>query len=337
MPLGRFVVKVRQGWPTGLAPFGYINVNDRDEPIQPHPEKARTVVRIFELYATGNTTFEALAKQLAAEGHTYRRSQPRFHRCALSYILNNRFYVGEIRHRGQSFPGKHKPFIDRATFDACQQVLQGKNRRTGDPQHALAGGLFRCGYCGQAITGERVRRKLGNGEVREHLYYRCANNHPGADHPRVRWKPDDLERAIQEDLARLKIPSPDIAAWLRTALAAAFADITATQHQQSASLAKRESELKAMQDRLLNAYLSPRSTSQRSRPRAPSCAMRRHACLRRRDALGSDRFCADEALCALRLESKRRGRLAPFKQWRPTRNPGFGLFEPHFDGRKSRR
>src|SRR4029078_12233064 len=32
--------KVRQGWPTGLAPFGYINTDDRDEPVKPHPEKS---------------------------------------------------------------------------------------------------------------------------------------------------------------------------------------------------------------------------------------------------------------------------------------------------------
>ena len=36
------------------------------------------------------------------------------------------------------------------------------------------------------ITGERIRRKLKGGGVREHLYYRCANNHPGDDHPTVR-------------------------------------------------------------------------------------------------------------------------------------------------------
>src|SRR6185503_4720473 len=27
--------KVRQGWPTGLAPYGYVNVDDREEPVQP--------------------------------------------------------------------------------------------------------------------------------------------------------------------------------------------------------------------------------------------------------------------------------------------------------------
>jgi DNA invertase Pin-like site-specific DNA recombinase len=60
--------KVRPGWPTGLAPYGYVNVADRDEPVQPHPEKSRTLVRIIELYATGSHTFKSLADQLASEG-----------------------------------------------------------------------------------------------------------------------------------------------------------------------------------------------------------------------------------------------------------------------------
>ncbi len=52
--------KVRQGWPTGLAPYGYINANNRDEPIQPHPERAATLQRMFELYATGQYTLDSL-------------------------------------------------------------------------------------------------------------------------------------------------------------------------------------------------------------------------------------------------------------------------------------
>jgi DNA invertase Pin-like site-specific DNA recombinase len=35
--------KVRQGWPTGLAPFGYINTDDPDEPIKPHPKRLRSM------------------------------------------------------------------------------------------------------------------------------------------------------------------------------------------------------------------------------------------------------------------------------------------------------
>ena len=249
--------KVRQGWPTGLAAFGYINVKDnREEPVQPHPEKAKTLIRIFELYARGDLTFESLADQLEREGHTYSECHPRFNRTTLSHILNNRFYIGELRRNGQVFPGKYRLLIDRRTFDRCQDVLHGRNRRTGNPALPLSGGLFECAHCGQSITGELIRRRLRDGNVREHVYYRCANNSPGPDHPRVRWRAEDLERAVVEDLAALRLPSPQIADWFRHAVGAAFSDLGKLHRDQAKTLQKRQTELKGKQDRLLEAYLS---------------------------------------------------------------------------------
>jgi DNA invertase Pin-like site-specific DNA recombinase len=248
--------KVRQGWPTGHACYGYMNAEDRDEPIQPHPERSRTLVRMFELYSSGAYTFKSLADQLESEGHVFRNSMPRFPRTALSYILGNRFYIGELHRNGQVFEGRYQRLIQRATFDACQDVLNGRNRRTSTVDHPLAGGLFRCEYCGQAITGERIRRKLKGGGVREHTYYRCSNNHPAPDHPRVRWKSEDIEKAIVEDLDKMRFATPEIAAWFRSELCSAVTDLTAYRRRQATSLAKRKTELVTMQDRLLNAYLA---------------------------------------------------------------------------------
>jgi site-specific DNA recombinase len=249
--------KVRQGWPIGGAPYGYMNVSgDGEEPIQPHPEKSLTVVRIFDLYAQGDMTFRSLAETLHREGHTYRPSEPRFNRTALSYILNNRFYIGEIVRNGQVFPGRYRPIISRDIFDACQDVLRGRNRRLTRPNLPLAGGLIRCAHCGFAITGERIRRRLRGGTVNEHHYYRCGNNAPPPDHPTVRWKASDLEAAIAEDLASLRFDSPEIRDLVRRTLAEAFHDLAEHQRRQYALLAKRRAELANMQDRLLNAYLA---------------------------------------------------------------------------------
>ena len=248
--------KVRQGWPTGLAPYGYTNVGDRDERIQPHPEKSRTLVRIFDLYASGGYTFKTLADQLEREGHLYRTHQPRFTRTALSYILGNRFYNGELHRNGQVFEGRYQRLIERMTFESCQNILNGRNRRISTVHHPFAGGLFRCEYCGQAITGELIRRKLKDGGIREHTYYRCANNHPAPDHPTVRWKSDDIEKAIVGDLTKMRLATPEIAAWFRAELCSAVTDLTAYRRRQATSLAKRKTELVAMQDRLLNAYLA---------------------------------------------------------------------------------
>lgn len=248
--------KVRQGWPNGLAPYGYRNADDRQEPIQPDPVKSLTLIRIFELYSVGNLTFEMLADRLAEEGHVYRASQPHFGRTSLSYILNNRFYIGELHRNGQIFEGKYRRLIDRAVFYACQDVLKGRNRRTGQPDLQYAGGLFECAHCGQAITGERIKRKLTSGGIREHVYYRCANNYPGPDHPKVRWKEHELEIAIIKALQSIRFPSQETATWFRKTLETAFADVAAAKQRNIAALNKRRSEIATMQDRLLNAYLA---------------------------------------------------------------------------------
>jgi len=121
--------RAEQGWFPAAAPLGYINdKHDRNEPIKLVATKKATVERIFELYARGNMTFELLSETLLAEGHTYCDSQPRFGRTTLSYILNNRFYIGDITWHGRVFKGKHTPVIDADTFQQCQDILKGRNR-----------------------------------------------------------------------------------------------------------------------------------------------------------------------------------------------------------------
>ena len=233
-----------------------MNAPEREEPVKPHPERSRTVVRIFELYITGRYTLMSLAEQLAAEGHAYRPSQPQFTRTSLAYILNNRFYIGELHRNGQVHEGRYQMLIDLVTFDTAQRILHGRNRRTGKPIIPLSGGLFRCACCGQAMTGERIRRKLKGGGIRNHVYYRCGNNSPGEHHPVVRWKAGDLEDAVVDDLAQFRMPSTEIADWFRDALSAAFDDLDSHHERQVSSLRKRRTELSNMQDRLLNAYLA---------------------------------------------------------------------------------
>lgn len=249
--------RVRQGWHPGLAPFGYENFGrDRTTPVLPHPENSQAVIRMFELFSTGDYTFKSLGSQLAEEGYTFRKSQPRFHRSALSYLLNNRFYIGDVKRRDEYFPGRHQPLVDRMTFERCQDILLGRNRRTGSPSHAYAGGLFHCAYCGSLITGEKIRRKLKGGGVRVHQYYRCANNDRTEDHPQVRWKETDLEESVISELSRLQIADAELRDWFREALTAAFSDLTIHEAQQRKQLKKRQSELQTMQDRLLHAYLT---------------------------------------------------------------------------------
>lgn len=249
--------KVRQGWAPGLAPYGYQNVaGNKEEPIQPHPINAIAVQRIFELYSSGCCTFHQIADAMEREGYTYQPAYPRFHRTALSYILNNRFYVGMVTFRGQTYAGKHKPIVDLEVFGQCQNLLQGKNRRVREANHYLAGGMFQCAHCGFGITGERIVRRMKSGKTHEYIYYRCGNLDPAPDHPVVRWRQDQLEEAIHRDLLKMRIPDDRRREWLETSLVKMCDDQARVLAEQHRGIRKRLVDIEHMQQRLLDGYLA---------------------------------------------------------------------------------
>ncbi len=247
--------RLKQGWPTGPAAFGYLNVPNKNEPVIPDPEKTQTVIRIFELYATGKYTFKTLAKKLYQEGHVYHKTEPKFGRRSLSYILNNRVYIGELKREGKIYKGRYRLLIDPALFDQCQDILKGKNRRTGNPELLFSGGIFRCAHCGSAMVGEQICRKLKGGGRNVHVYYKCSNNDPDPDHPKVRWKEEDIETVILGELDAMKMPSEGHE-WFHNAIDTFLMNAGSFQTQQRKILRKRRTELTTMQDRLLNSYLA---------------------------------------------------------------------------------
>jgi hypothetical protein len=69
-----------------------------------------------------------------------------FERGSLFYLLRNRFYIGEVRYKGEILPGEQPPIMDRTLFDAVQQKLRDhwttKTSIRNASDHLLAGLLF---------------------------------------------------------------------------------------------------------------------------------------------------------------------------------------------------
>ena len=156
--------KAEQGiWPT-VAPLGYRNVAGADSKkiIEPDPESAPIISRLFEWYATGTLSLKEAAQKARAAGLVYRKSGTSVPVSTVHATLRNRLYMGEFEWNGRIYYGKHQPLVTRELWERVQGVLDGrhakKHRRV---KHNFAfSGLIACGHCGCSIVGEIAALRL---------------------------------------------------------------------------------------------------------------------------------------------------------------------------------
>jgi site-specific DNA recombinase len=240
--------RVQEGWFVSRGPYGYRNVRKSGRGIvEIDPGPAANVKRMFQLFAYENHTLDTLIEQLDNEGREFRSSTPRFPRSSVHNILQDRAYIGEIEFRGQWYPGKHEPLVDRVTWDRVQALLGGHVYQS----HALtyAGDVIQCEHCGHPITGEQKTKKTKAGE-RVYNYYRCTYYNI-AGHPRTRVTEADLDRQVLAIFDRMRIEDEAVRDWFRQVLRSQTADAQQESRAQRAELQRQESLIVAQQDRLL--------------------------------------------------------------------------------------
>ena len=123
-------------WMGGVIPLGY-EVEDRKLVVV--PEEAERVRHIFTRYLELGSVY-VLQEELAAQGiRTKARTlkdgraygDKNFSRGALYQLLANRIYLGEITHRGKSYPGEHEGIIEATIFEEVRATLaRNRVRRT---------------------------------------------------------------------------------------------------------------------------------------------------------------------------------------------------------------
>ncbi len=138
-------------WVGGVVPLGY---RAKDRKITVVDTEARTVRHIFHRYLDLGSLNLLLADLRAAGVKTKLRhlSNGRtiggipFGRGALGAFLRNRFYIGEVRYKGEIFPGEQPGILDRALFDAVQSKLDQQRINHNKARHQsgalLAGRIF---------------------------------------------------------------------------------------------------------------------------------------------------------------------------------------------------
>ena len=200
-------------WMGGIPPLGY-DVKERRLVI--NEREARTVRHIFRSFVQlGSATL--LVKELRLDGVTskswvtqsgrVREGKP-IDKSLIYKMLNNRIYLGEIKHKEQWYKGEHPPIIDKPLWDQAQAILETNWRKRanairGKVPFLLKGLVF--GSDGRAMSPYHTKNRYG----RRYRYYqpqRDAKEHAGASGlPRL--PAADLESAVMEQIrAILRAP-----------------------------------------------------------------------------------------------------------------------------------
>jgi len=177
--------KAQGMWMGGAVPLGYDGgVGVRRGVLSVNEVEARAVRLIFHKFLElGNT--HTLQRWLAEEGIRSKRRITTsgrlaggyaFSRGALRYLLQNRIYLGEIRHKEMVYPGRHPAIIHRSTFDAVQGMLEDISRRRRDRvtlgRRTLLNGLV------FDTDGAAMRPAFSRSKKRRYSYY-ASTSAPG--------------------------------------------------------------------------------------------------------------------------------------------------------------
>lgn len=167
-----------------LPPYGYNIYKEKYlRTLTPNPEQAPVVKMIFDMYVNKNYGCNTIAYELNSMGYKSYTGNA-WGASAISNILKSPVYIGElvwgkkyirkstkkgkkkdVKQRPKSkwlvVNGKHKPLIDKETFEKAQEIIDKKYhipyQLKNGPRNPLAG-LIICGICGSKM----VYRPYGN-------------------------------------------------------------------------------------------------------------------------------------------------------------------------------
>jgi site-specific DNA recombinase len=202
-------------WMGGIPPLGYDVDNRR---LVQNSKEAKLVRHIFQRFVelgSGTLLVRELkldgvtSKAWTTQGGKVREGKP-IDKSLIYKLLNNRTYLGELRHKEQWYPSEHIAIIDAKLWGDVQAILASNGRVRGNTTRAtvpflLKGLVF--GNDGRALSPWYTTKRNGH-RYRYYLPQRDAKEYAGASGlPRL--PAAQLESAVLEQL-RAILRAPDL-------------------------------------------------------------------------------------------------------------------------------
>ncbi|KKS80086.1 MAG: Recombinase [Candidatus Beckwithbacteria bacterium GW2011_GWA2_43_10] len=162
----------------GIAPPGYFN-NRLTRKMDLDPKTSQYVKKAWQLYSTGQYSYQQLADWLFKKGVTAKGrddGQPKVLAVNAVYsLLSNPFYYGEFKYNGEIYQGVHQPLITKDLFDQVQGVILSRSKNRKTEHNFELTNLIKCSGCGYMITAEEHKKyyKTTN-RMATYVYYHCS-------------------------------------------------------------------------------------------------------------------------------------------------------------------
>ncbi len=122
-------------WVGGKAPLGYVAKDRKVIVVAEQAERVRVIFRAYLKLGSLNALMADLRRRgIVTKVQTLRTGRTiggiPFTRGPLSYLLRNRFYIGEVVYKGEILPGGQAAIIDRDLFEAVQAKLAEQQNNT---------------------------------------------------------------------------------------------------------------------------------------------------------------------------------------------------------------
>lgn len=135
-------------WMGGNLPLGY---DLKDRRLLINPEEAERVREIFRLYLKlgcvkklkDHLDAQRIRSKVRISKSGNRSGGVSFSRGALYKLLANRTYLGEVPHKGESYPGQHEAIIDRVLWEKVRKRMAESIRGERHGRNAAAPSLLR--------------------------------------------------------------------------------------------------------------------------------------------------------------------------------------------------
>jgi DNA invertase Pin-like site-specific DNA recombinase len=196
---------IKKGVWIGKAPIGYMNVTNENnnKEIEIDPIRSPLIIKIFELYATGNYSISKITSDMKEAGLTSNTVSPKpLQHNSVYHIIKNPFYYGMMRIKDSIYPHKYPPLISEELFAKAQEVRASYHKKPFKyaAKPYIFRGLIKCKECGCMITPET---KKG------YIYYSCTN-HKKMHEKRIYIREEKLLAPVYEILKNIQLSDDKI-------------------------------------------------------------------------------------------------------------------------------